>query len=59
MTFDELLAKPIQTDGDFEAYVKALYDEWQGSRKGGAFPKADRLDNYIEGLKRIYQPCGL
>jgi|GEM_PF-5083051 len=56
MTFDELLAKPIQTDGDFEAYVKALYDEWQGSRKGGAFPTADRLDNYIEGIRRDMPP---
>ena len=56
MTFDELLSKPILADSGFDSYVKALYDEWQDSQKGGAFPTADRLSTYIKGIRRDMPP---
>lgn len=56
MTFDELLSKPIRSEENFKAYVKALYDEWQGYKERGVFPTADRLDKYMEGLERGLPP---
>lgn len=56
MTFDALLKKPILTDDGYKAYVHALYDEWQGYRKTGTFPTADRLAAYMEGIAPSLPP---